>query len=104
MAVGDLTSGATQYNIPTADAIVAAYTTAGVPLATGDFFTIYLFRGNVGGAETNALTIGLASGATPCTFATGVSTLTVGVNSMLQLRFEVTNVATPAIRVFAILG
>jgi len=105
MVVGDLTTGVMEYDIPVAGDIVAAFTAAGKPLATGDFFTIYIFRGDVTSPELNALTIGLAAGVHPVTFATsGVTNVTMAANTTLQLKFEVTDVTTPAIRIHRILG
>lgn len=105
MTVGDLTNGATEYDIPTADTIVAAFAAAGSPLSTGDWFSIYILRGTATpGALRNLFTIGLVSGDTPCTYAT-TNTTTPNVvrmtpNSCRCLLFEVTDITVPAIRIF----
>ena len=104
IVIGDLTSGIQTYTIPAAADISAAFTTAGHPLATGDTFDVYIFRGKVQSSDTNALTIGLAAGATACTFATGVTTLTMTFNKVIKLKFEVTSSVTPAIRIHPIMG
>lgn len=98
--VGDLASGSTTYNIPTADEILAAFVAAGKPLAVGDTFTIPVFSG----AITNSAIFHMQAGDTPCVMASGTSGTNTTPNHVLVLRFEVTGVTTPAIRIFILYG
>lgn len=118
LAAADLVSGLISVNsiaapltleIPNVEPILAAFAANGQTMAVGDQFGVLFIRGPLGASDLTiaaAVAAGAnhavtwASGAAPLALTAGGATLT----HVCRLIFEVTSLATPAIRIHSILG
>lgn len=92
--------GDTEFILPTADDIVAAFIADGKPLAVGDIFTVYIARMMMSEQDIHAVTFVHGSAAHAVTFVGFDTEIVVPANASVVLKFEVTALGdTPAIRV-----